>query len=48
MAPGAYEAIFVGLAHTDEILVQIAEVTARAAREAMNQSAGSLGITGTT
>ncbi len=48
MAPGAYEAIFVGLAHTDEILVQIAEATARAAREAMNQSADSLGITGTT
>ena len=25
MAPGAYEAIFVGLAHTDEVLARIAE-----------------------
>ena len=34
MAPGAYEAIFVGLAHTDEVIDQIAERAARAARVA--------------
>jgi glutamate-1-semialdehyde 2,1-aminomutase len=32
MAPGAYEAIFVGLAHTDDVLDQIAESAGRAAR----------------
>jgi glutamate-1-semialdehyde 2,1-aminomutase len=31
MAPGAYEAIFVGLGHTDEMIDQIAERAARAA-----------------
>ncbi len=31
MAPGAYEAIFVGLAHTDEVLAAIAESAYRAA-----------------
>jgi len=34
MAPGAYEAIFVGLAHTDEILDRVAEAARRAARVA--------------
>lgn len=49
MAPGVYEAIFVGLAHTDEILIQIAEVTAIAAREAGvsgHESGGSVGLSG--
>ena len=31
MAPGAYEAIFVGMAHTDDVLDQIAERCHRAA-----------------
>jgi len=31
MAPGAYEAIFVGLAHTDVVIDRIGEATARAA-----------------
>jgi glutamate-1-semialdehyde 2,1-aminomutase len=31
MAPGAYEAIFVGLAHTDDVLDQIADAAHRAA-----------------
>jgi glutamate-1-semialdehyde 2,1-aminomutase len=31
MAPGAYEAIFVGLAHTDDVLDRIAEAAHRAA-----------------
>jgi glutamate-1-semialdehyde 2,1-aminomutase len=31
MAPGAYEAIFVGVAHTDEVLDEIAEAAHRAA-----------------
>jgi glutamate-1-semialdehyde 2,1-aminomutase len=35
MAPGAYEAIFVGLAHTDEVIDRIAERAARAARVAV-------------
>lgn len=30
MAPGAYEALFVGLAHTDDIMNELAERTARA------------------
>lgn len=34
MAPGAYEAIFVGLAHTDALLDEIAERANRAARAA--------------
>ena len=34
MAPGAYEALFVGLAHTDEVLEQIAEAAQRAAKQA--------------
>lgn len=34
MAPGAYEAIFVGVAHTDEVIDQIAEATFRAATRA--------------
>ena len=34
MAPGAYEAIFVGIGHTDAVLDQIVEATARAARTA--------------
>jgi glutamate-1-semialdehyde 2,1-aminomutase len=31
MAPGAYEALFVGWAHTDDVLDRIAEATSRAA-----------------
>jgi glutamate-1-semialdehyde 2,1-aminomutase len=34
MAPGAYEAIFVGMAHTDGVLVQIGDAAHRAARAA--------------
>jgi glutamate-1-semialdehyde 2,1-aminomutase len=34
MAPGAYEAIFVGLAHTDEVIDRIAQAAARAAKAA--------------
>ncbi len=34
MAPGAYEAIFVGLAHTDEVIDRIAAATGRAANTA--------------
>jgi glutamate-1-semialdehyde 2,1-aminomutase len=34
MAPGAYEALFVGLAHTDGVLEQIAEAAQRAAKQA--------------
>ncbi|MFK8025785.1 MAG: glutamate-1-semialdehyde 2,1-aminomutase [Ilumatobacter sp.] len=34
MAPGAYEALFVGLAHTDEVLDRIGEATERAAAAA--------------
>lgn len=34
MAPGAYEAIFVGLAHNDEVIEQLGAATARAARVA--------------
>lgn len=34
MAPGAYEAIFVGLAHTDDIVEEIGAAAARAARVA--------------
>ena len=40
MAPGAYEALFVGLAHTDEVLDTIAEAAARAARRAVSVGAG--------
>ena len=35
MAPGAYEAIFVGLAHTDEVLDQIGAAATRAAAAAV-------------
>jgi glutamate-1-semialdehyde 2,1-aminomutase len=38
MAPGAYEAIFVGLAHTDEVLAAIADAASRAARIAATAS----------
>jgi glutamate-1-semialdehyde 2,1-aminomutase len=34
MAPGAYEALFVGLAHTDDVLDQIADAAHRAAKAA--------------
>jgi glutamate-1-semialdehyde 2,1-aminomutase len=34
MAPGAYEALFVGLAHTDSVLEQIVEAAQRAAKQA--------------
>ena len=33
MAPGAYEALFVGLAHTDDVLDQIADAAQRAAKQ---------------
>jgi glutamate-1-semialdehyde 2,1-aminomutase len=39
MAPGAYEALFVGLAHTDDVLDQIAEAAARAARRVTSVTA---------
>lgn len=35
MAPGAYEALFVGLGHTDAVLDRIAEAAGRAAAQAM-------------
>lgn len=35
IAPGAYEALFVGLAHTDEIIERIGDVTYTAARSAV-------------
>lgn len=35
MAPGAYEAIFVGLAHTDEVVARIGEAAHRAAPAAL-------------
>jgi glutamate-1-semialdehyde 2,1-aminomutase len=38
MAPGAYEALFVGLGHTDAVLDQIAEAAQRAARRAVASS----------
>ena len=38
MAPGAYEAIFVGVAHTDDVLDQIA-ATAHSAAQSAAQSA---------
>ncbi len=34
LAPGAYEALFVGLAHTDEVLAAIGEAAYRAAATA--------------
>jgi glutamate-1-semialdehyde 2,1-aminomutase len=34
MAPGAYEALFVGFAHTDDVLEQIAEAAQRASKRA--------------
>jgi glutamate-1-semialdehyde 2,1-aminomutase len=40
MAPGAYEALFVGLAHTDEVLETISEAAVRAARRAVSVGAG--------
>ena len=36
MAPGAYEAIFVGVAHTDEVIASIGEATFRAAQAAVS------------
>ena len=35
MAPGAYEAIFVGLGHTDAVIEEIGAVAERAARTAV-------------
>ena len=35
MAPGAYEAIFVGLAHVDSVIDQIGAAAARAAAVAV-------------
>ena len=37
MAPGAYEAIFVGLAHTDEVIESIGERAHRAAAAAASR-----------
>ncbi len=37
LAPGAYEALFVGLAHTDEVLDAIAEAAGRAAAATAGQ-----------
>ena len=37
LAPGAYEALFVGLAHTDEVLDAIADAAARAAAATAGQ-----------
>jgi len=34
MAPGAYEAIFIGLAHTDDVIDQIGAAATRAAQAA--------------
>ncbi len=42
MAPGAYEAIFVGLGHDDAVIDEIGEAAARAARTAV-AAAGTLG-----
>ncbi len=39
MAPGAYEALFVGLAHTDEVLEDIADAAHRAATTAARELA---------
>jgi len=36
MAPGAYEAIFVGLAHTDDVIAAIGDATHRAAMACMD------------
>ncbi|MTA11476.1 MAG: hypothetical protein F2534_02635 [Actinobacteria bacterium] len=36
LPPGAYEALFVGLAHGDDVLDQIAEAAARAAASVMS------------
>jgi len=44
MAPGAYEAIFVGLAHTDEVIEEIASAAERAA----GRAARNLGLTAPT
>jgi len=38
MAPGAYEAIFVGLAHVDDVIDRIGEAAARAAAVAATMS----------
>ncbi len=40
MAPGAYEAIFVGLAHDDAVITSIAEAAHRAAERAVAAAAG--------
>jgi glutamate-1-semialdehyde 2,1-aminomutase len=37
LAPGAYEALFVGLAHTDDVLIAIGEAAARAAAATADQ-----------
>ena len=42
MAPGAYEAIFVGLAHDDAVITSIAEAAHRAAGRAVAVAAGSV------
>ena len=35
MAPGAYEALFVGLGHDDKVMAQLAESASRAAQRAV-------------
>jgi glutamate-1-semialdehyde 2,1-aminomutase len=37
LAPGAYEALFVGLAHTDDVLDAIGEAAGRAATATASQ-----------
>ena len=39
LAPGAYEALFVGLAHTDEVIAEIGQRAARAAAAVMRDRA---------
>jgi len=41
MAPGAYEALFVGLGHTDQVLASIGEAAHRAAATARSDLATS-------
>ena len=48
MAPGAYEAVFVGLAHTDAVIDQIAEAAHRAATTSSPPPTIRLGAAGRT
>ncbi len=44
MAPGAYEAIFVGLGHTDQVLASIGDAAFRAAATAQRVARGYVGL----